>query len=40
MKADRIYVLEGAKVVESGSREELMALDGRFRKFYDMQFES
>ena len=39
MKADRIYVLEGAKIVESGSREELMTLNGRFRKFYDMQFQ-
>lgn len=40
MKADRIYVMEGAKIVESGSREELMALNGRFRKFYDLQFQS
>ena len=38
-KADRIYVLEGGKIVESGIREELMNLHGRFRQLYDMQFK-
>ena len=37
-KADRVYVLEGGEIVESGTREELMALNGRFRQLYDMQF--
>ena len=37
-KADWIYVLEGGRIVESGVREELMALNGRFRQLYDMQF--
>lgn len=38
MKADRIYVLEAGKIVESGSLPELLAMDGRFRQLYDMQF--
>ena len=37
-KADRIYVLEEGKVLESGTQEELIALDGRFRQLHDMQF--
>ena len=37
-KADRIYVLEEGKVLESGTQEELMALNGRFRQLHDMQF--
>ena len=37
-KANWIYVIEGGKIVESGTREELMALDGRFRQLHDMQF--
>jgi ATP-binding cassette, subfamily B, bacterial MsbA len=37
-KADRIYVLEHGRIVESGTRESLMALNGRFRKLHDIQF--
>jgi subfamily B ATP-binding cassette protein MsbA len=37
-KADRIFVLEEGKVLESGTQEELMALNGRFRQLHDMQF--
>jgi subfamily B ATP-binding cassette protein MsbA len=37
-KADRIYVLEGGKIVESGGHEELIALNGRFRQLHDIQF--
>lgn len=37
-KADRIFVLEGGKIIEWGTREELMALNGRFRQLHDMQF--
>ncbi len=37
-KANRIYVLEKGRIVESGSREELLALGGRFKMLYDMQF--
>ncbi|MFH1491368.1 MAG: ABC transporter ATP-binding protein, partial [Pseudomonadota bacterium] len=39
-KADRVYVLEGGRIVESGTQAELMALNGRFRQFYDLQFRS
>lgn len=37
-KADRIYVLEDGKIMESGTRDELIALNGRFRQLHDMQF--
>ena len=39
-KADRVYVLEGGRIVEWGTREELMALKGRFRQLHDMQFRA
>jgi len=37
-KADRIYVLEGGRIVESGTREDLLDLNGRFRQLHDIQF--
>jgi subfamily B ATP-binding cassette protein MsbA len=37
-KADRIYVLEGGRIVESGGHEEMIALNGRFRQLHDIQF--
>jgi ATP-binding cassette, subfamily B, bacterial MsbA len=39
-KADRIYVLENGRILESGTRESLMALNGRFRKLHDIQFRA
>jgi subfamily B ATP-binding cassette protein MsbA len=39
-KADRIYVLEGGEIVESGTQKELLALDGRFKELYDIQFRT
>jgi subfamily B ATP-binding cassette protein MsbA len=39
-KADRIYVLEGGRIVESGGHQELMALNGRFRQLHDIQFST
>lgn len=37
---DRIYVLVGGKVVEHGSHDELLALDGEFARLYNLQFAS
>ena len=37
-KADRIHVLEGGRIVESGTREDLLDLNGRFRQLHDIQF--
>jgi subfamily B ATP-binding cassette protein MsbA len=39
-KADRIYVLEGGRIVESGTREDLLDLKGRFRQLHDIQFST
>lgn len=38
--ADRIFVLENGEIVESGSPQELMNKNGRFRQLYDMQFHA
>src|SRR5262249_53793760 len=36
-RADRICVLEGGRVIELGSHDELMALGGRYRSMFDLQ---
>jgi subfamily B ATP-binding cassette protein MsbA len=36
--ADRICVLEGGRIVELGTREDLMKRGGRFRELHDLQF--
>jgi ATP-binding cassette, subfamily B, bacterial len=36
-QADRICVVEGGKVVEVGSHDELIALSGRYRTMYELQ---
>ena len=36
--ADQIYVLEGGRVVESGSHEYLMGLSGLYSRLYSLQF--
>ena len=38
MTADRIFVLEDGRIVESGTRDELLGRAGRFRQLYDMQY--
>jgi subfamily B ATP-binding cassette protein MsbA len=35
--ADKIYVLEDGKIVESGSHDELVALEGKYKRFFDLQ---
>jgi ATP-binding cassette, subfamily B, bacterial MsbA len=37
--ADRIFVLEHGKIVESGTFDDLVEMDGRFRQLYDIQFK-
>jgi ABC-type multidrug transport system fused ATPase/permease subunit len=36
-RADRICVVEHGRVVELGSHDELMALNGRYRTMFDLQ---
>ena len=37
-RADRIFVMEGGRIVESGTFDELLARDGRFFQLHDVQF--
>ena len=36
--AHRIYVLDQGRIVESGSHDELLAAEGRYRQLYQSQF--
>ncbi len=38
--ADRIFVIEKGMIVESGTPQELISLNGRFKRLYDMQFRA
>jgi ATP-binding cassette subfamily B protein len=38
-RADLILLMEGGRIVERGTHEELMALGGRYREQVDMQTE-
>ena len=38
MRADRIFVLEAGRIVETGTLEELLSVNGRFKQLHDMQF--
>ncbi len=35
--ADRIHILDGGRIVESGSHDELVALGGRYARMYEVQ---
>ena len=37
-RADRIFVIVSGEIVEEGTHEELLALDGAYRKLCDLQF--
>ncbi|MWC30457.1 ABC transporter ATP-binding protein [Paenibacillus sp. MMS18-CY102] len=37
-QADNIHVLEHGSIVESGTHEQLLRLDGRYRELYELQF--
>ncbi|MCH7878278.1 MAG: ATP-binding cassette domain-containing protein, partial [candidate division Zixibacteria bacterium] len=39
-KADRILVIAGGEIVESGGHDELCAANGLYRRLHDMQFVS
>ncbi len=36
--ADQILVIEGGEIIERGTHEELLALNGRYRQLYDKQY--
>ncbi|PJZ71388.1 ABC transporter permease [Leptospira perolatii] len=36
--ADTIFAMENGQIVESGSHQELIKLDGKYKKLYEMQF--
>ena len=40
MRADRIVVMEGGRIVEEGSHAELLEMDGLYKRLYDLQFRS
>lgn len=39
-KADQILVMDKGQIIESGNHQELLALNGRYRKLYELQFSA
>jgi ATP-binding cassette subfamily B protein len=39
VNADRIYVMENGRIIESGSHQELMELDGTYAYMFNLQAE-
>jgi ATP-binding cassette subfamily B protein len=37
-KADKILVMDKGQLAEMGSHQELLALNGKYRKLYELQF--
>jgi len=38
-KADKIIVMDQGEIIESGSHQELLSLDGSYKKLYDIQYK-
>ena len=37
-KADKIIVLEAGKIIEQGSHQDLLRLEGHYKKLFELQF--
>jgi subfamily B ATP-binding cassette protein MsbA len=40
MRADRIVVMDGGRLIEEGSHHQLLALGGTYKRLYDLQFRA
>jgi ATP-binding cassette subfamily B protein len=38
-KADKIIVMDQGEIIESGSHQELLSLDGSYKRLYDIQYK-